>query len=403
MQGLTSFLIILLIIAAILQLDVYFSVLYLLGAVYLISRLWSRRMLNPVSAERSFVPRAFHGERIDVTLHVHNAGRLPVPYLEIREGWPVQLSSPPFYRRVISLGPHERRRFQYTLVGRRRGYYKIGPFVMRAGGVLGIHPTQSSEVGPEPLIVYPQVVSLQHLGLPTRSPLVKLPARSPLFEDPSCIVGVRGYQWGDSPRRIHWTATANVGHLLVKQYRPSISRETLICLDLSREGYAQETRFVAPELAIVAAASIANHIAIRDGLPVGLATEAMDPLLGEPNHFHLSPRAGRGHLISLLEILARVELADAISFPALLHRASVRLSWGATMVVITGRESESLYEGLVHLRRSGFAVALILVQPGRPSPELQARAALLGVPVYRVWREADLQEGVGEPTPNVWR
>jgi uncharacterized protein (DUF58 family) len=403
MKGLTSFLIILLVIAAILQLDVYFSVLYLLGAVYLLSRLWNRRMLEPVSAGRSFVARAFHGEQIKVTLHVRNAGRLPIPYLQIHEGWPVQLASPPFYRRVISLGPRERRRFEYTLVGRRRGYYEIGPITMQGGGLFGIHPVQSIQVGPDPLIVYPQVMPLQQLGLPTRSPLVKLPARSPLFEDPSCVIGVRDYQWGDSPRRIHWTATANVGHLLVKQYRPSIARETLICLDLSRAGYSHETRFVAPELAIVAAASIANHIAIHDGLPVGLATEAMDPLLGKPSRFFLSPRAGRGHLMSLLDILARAELADAISFPAMLRRESVRLSWGATMVVITGQESESLYEGLVHLRRSGFAVALVLVQSGRRSPELQARANLLGVPVYRVWREADLKEGVGEPAANVWR
>jgi uncharacterized protein (DUF58 family) len=403
MKGLASFLIILLVIAAILQLDVYFSVLYLLGAVYLLSRLWNRRMLDPVSAKRSFVERAFHGERIDVALDVHNRGRLPIPYLEIHEGWPVQLSSPPFYRRVISLGPRERRRFEYTLVGRRRGYYEIGPFIMRGGGLFGIHPAQSIQVGPAPLIVYPQVVPLQQLGLPTRSPLVKLPARSPLFEDPSCVIGVRDYQWGDSPRRIHWTATANVGHLLVKQYRPSIARETLICLDLSRRGYSQETRFVAPELAIVVAASIANHITTYDGLAVGLATEATDPLVNEPNHFFLTPRSGRGHLMSLLEILARVQLCDASSFSTLLRHESVRLSWGGTMVVITGRESESLYEGLVHLRRTGFAVALILVQPRRPSPELQARANLLGVPVYRVWREADLREGIGEPMADVWR
>jgi uncharacterized protein (DUF58 family) len=403
MRRLTSFLIVLLVIAAVLQLDVYFSVLYLLGAVYLISRLWNRRMLNPVSAERSFVARAFHGERINVTLQVRNAGRLPIPYLELHEGWPVQLSSPPFYRRVISLGPREQRRYEYTLAGRHRGYYEIGPFTIRGGGLLGIHPAQSIQVAPDPLIVYPRVVPLQQLGLPTRSPLVQLPARSPLFEDPSCTIGVRGYQRGDSPRRIHWTATANAGHLLVKQYRPSIARETLLCLDLSRDGYSQETRFVAPELAIVAAASIANHIVNHDRLSVGLATDAMDPLLGKPDRFFLPPRPGRAHLMSLLEILARVELADTVSFPALLRRASVRLSWGATAVVITGQEGEALYEGVVHLRRCGFAVALVLIQSGRPSPELQARATLLGVPVYRVWDEADLEDGVGEPAASVWR
>lgn len=403
MKGLVGYLIVLLVIAAILQVDVYFAVLYLLGAVYLFSRFWNRRMLDPLAAERDFVPRAFHGEQIQVSLHVINAGRLPIPYLEIHEAWPVQLSTHPFYRRVISLGPRECRRFEYTLIGRYRGYYEIGPLTMCGGGLFGIHPARSIELKSAPLIIYPRIVPLQQLGLPTHSPLVKLPARSPLFEDPSCVVGVRDYQWGDSPRRIHWTATANVGRLLVKQYRPSIARETLICLDLSREGYRQETRFVAPELAIVTAASIANHVAVHEGLPVGLATEALDPLLGGGSRFFLTPRPGRGHLMSLLEVLARVQLDDAIPFPTLVRRESVRLSWGATIVVITGQESESLYEGLVHLRRTGFAVALILVQSGRSSAELVARANLLGVPVYRVWRETDLKEGVGEPLAEVWR
>jgi uncharacterized protein (DUF58 family) len=214
---------------------------------------------------------------------------------------------------------------------------------------------------------------------------------------------VREYQWGDSPRRIHWTATANVGHLLVKQYRPSIARETLICLDLGREGYCQEYRFVAPELAIVTAASIANHIVVRDGLPVGLATEAFDPVVNRLARFFLTPRPGRGHLMSLLEVLARVQVADVTPFPTLLRREGVRLSWGATVVVIAGQESESLYESLVHLRRTGFAVALILVQAGRPAANLEAQVGLLGVPVYRVWREGDLKEGFGERIADAWR
>jgi uncharacterized protein (DUF58 family) len=217
------------------------------------------------------------------------------------------------------------------------------------------------------------------------------------------VIGVRDYQIGDSPRRIHWSATASVGHLLVKQYRPSIARETLICLDLSRAGYRDEARFTAPELAIVTAASIASHIAVQEGLPVGLATEAMDPIAGEMRPFFLPPRAGRGHLMTLLEVLARAQPEEATPFPEVMRRESVRLSWGATVVVITGQEGESLYEGLVHLRRAGFAVALILVQSGKPSAELEARAGLLGVPVQRVWRETDLRAGIGRRTESVWR
>jgi len=107
--------------------------------------------------------------------------------------------------------------------------------------------------------------------------------------------------------------------------------------------------------------------------------------------------------MSLLEVLARVDVAAVIPFAELLRRESVRLSWGATLVVITGRESEPLFDTLVYLRRAGFAVALILIQPGRPSAGLRQRADLMGVAVHRVWREGDLRKGFGDRRGQVWR
>jgi uncharacterized protein (DUF58 family) len=403
MGRLATFLLILSVIAALLRADLFFSILYFLLAVFVLSRLWVRRVLSTLRVRRQFEERAFYGEEISADLTIHNTGWLPIPWLEVHESLPVQLTTPPFHRQVVSLAPRERRCFSYTLNGRQRGYYPVGPLRIRSGGPLGIHPSQTMKLEPSYLIVYPQVFALEHLGLPTRSPLVALPARSPLFEDPSCVVGMRDYQPGDPLRRIHWTATASAGRLLVKQYRPSIARETLICLDMDKAGYEQKHRFTAPELAIIVAASLANHILVRDRLAVGLATEAWDPLLEGKTRFFLPPSPERGHLMNLLEVLARVDVAPAAPVADLLRRERVNLSWGATLVVVTGRETEELYDSVVSLRRAGFAVALILVQPAAPSAELKQRAELLGVQVHRVWRERDLREGVGDPRRELWR
>ncbi len=421
MRRIVPFLLILFVIAALMRVTLFFSILYFFLAIYLLSRLWVDRMLIPLKVQRRFLDRpsqiegrerSFYGEAVRVELTVHNCGRLPIPWLELHESLPVQLVTPPFHRAVVSLAPREQRCFIYQLAGRHRGYYPIGPLKMRSGGILGIHPQRTAEAEPVHLVVYPQIFSLQDLGLPTRSPLVALPARVPLFEDPSCVVGVRDYARGDSPRRIHWTATAGAGRLLVKQYRPSIARETLICLDLDTGGYGTDNRFTGPELAIIVAASVANHIAVRDKLPVGLATEGLDPLKTEgdlplqknaPSPLFMPPRSGRGHLMNLLEVLARVQATPACPFPELLRRESVRLPWGATLVIVAGQESEPLFDALVYLRRAGFAVALILVQPGRPSEALRDRAALMGVAVHRVWREVDLQKGFGSSRENLWQ
>jgi uncharacterized protein (DUF58 family) len=391
MRNFVPFLLILFVIAALLRVDFFFTIVYLFFAVYLLSRLWTRRMVDRLRVQRRFTDRAFPGDRVTVDLTVHNAGWLPIPWLEVHESLRVELTAPPFYREVVSLGPRERWHFHYTLYCRRRGYYPVGPLTMQTGDLLGIVPPSQAQAAPDHVIVYPRVVPLQQLGLPTRSPLVALPARSPLFEDPARVMGVRGYQRGDSPRRIHWTATASAGRLLVKQYQPSIARETLICLDLDKEDYERRQQYTATELAIVVAASIANHIIVREGLPVGLSTEAWDPLLDDQARFFLPPRPERAHLMSLLEVLARLQVTSATTFVDLLRGESVNLPWGATLVVITGRESEALFNTLVYLRRTGFAVALILIQPAHPSAELQKRGDLLGVPIHRIWRERDLE------------
>jgi uncharacterized protein (DUF58 family) len=391
MRRFLPFLLVLFIIAAVLRVTIIFTIFYLFLALALMTRFWLNQGAERLAVRRRFVNRAHFGDRVNVELMVTNTSWLPVPWLGLHESLPVDLFSPPFTGRVVSLSPRARWRTEYTLVCRKRGYYPIGPLRIDTGDLLGIDHGSTRHVPVEHLMVYPQILPLGQLGLPTRSPLVALPARAPLFEDPARVTGVRDYQRGDSPRRIHWTATASAGRLLVKQYQPAIARETSICLDLDWENYDERQRYNATELSIVVAASVANHIVLREQLPVGLITETHDAALDDQVRYFLPPRSERTHLMRLLEILACAQVAHGTSFPEFLRRESVRLTWGATLLVITGRESAELFDTLLYLRRAGFAVALVLVQPGQASEELRRRAEFLKLPVHRVWREGDLE------------
>lgn len=392
MLDFVSFLLVLFLIAIFLRVDFFFTVIYFLAATYLLSRIWLQRTMKNLAVQRHFVDRAFTGDEVKVDLTVRNGGWLPVPWMEVSESLPVQLRAMSFRSRVISLGSHEPWTFSYTLSCRRRGYYQVGPMTVQTGDLLGIQGRVLARVEPARMTVYPRVVALSQLGIPTRSPMVALAARSPLFEDASRIMGVRDYRRGDSPRRIHWSSTARANRLVVKQYQPAIARETLICLNLDEDDYDSRRRFYATELAIVVAASIASHVILKERLPVGLVTEAVDPLFDERRRIALAPRAERGHLMAnLLETLARVQPTTAAPLTDLLRRETVHLSWGATVVVITGQESEELLNTLIYLQRSGYAVSLVLVQPALASAELRERSALISVPVHRVWEERDLE------------
>jgi uncharacterized protein (DUF58 family) len=228
--------------------------------------------------------------------------------------------------------------------------------------------------------------------LPTYSPQVILPTPIPLFRDSTRVIGVKNYISGDNPRHIHWPATAATGRLLVKQFQTAIAREATLFLNLTLADYGRPGQAgVAIELAIVVAASLANHIIMLEELPVGLITTAHDPLTGQTQQFRLSPSKGQAHLMQVLEVLARVEGLDEAGFLTHLRQEAVHLAWGATVVIITSTESDELLKTLLLLKRSGFQVTLVLVQPAAYSYTDEALSQGLGIPIFKIRREQDIE------------
>lgn len=388
------FIFILFILAALLRLDFFFTLVYFFVGVYVLSLFWSRRVLSRLQASRSLPERAFWGDRITVTLKLHNRSHLPIPWLLLHEVFPIVLSSPSFFRQVTTLPGRASHTITYVLTARQRGYYQIGPLNLHSGDLLGLRGEMSRHLDPNHLIVYPKIVPIARLPLPTHSPQVILPTSIPLFEDPARPTGVRNYVVGDNPRFIHWPATAATGQLLVKQFQPAIARDNAIFLNLCRPDYAQAGYpDPAMELAITTAASLANHMAIHEGLPVGLSTTAFDPLAGHVQSFSLPPRKGRGHLMQILEVLARVQITEAEThFLEGVRQEAVNLAWGTTIMVITGCLSEGLAQTLLLLKRSGFQVTLVLVDPVRAMRQTREEPMQdLNLPVFKIRREQDIE------------
>lgn len=378
-------------LALLLGVDILLTVAYLVAGVFLLSRWWFRRVLVRLEVERELVERAFPGDEITVQLHLRNPSALPVPWVELHESLPTALAMPPSHREVVSLAPGEERTVTYELRPSRRGYFPIGALDVRAGDVLGLADHEMVAVPAGRLIVYPQIVPLDRLGLPARAPLAAQPTSTPLFRDPSRITGVRPYEPGDAEREIHWTASAAAGELLIKQHEPRVARDTLICLDLDQASYPVGRRHTAAELAVVVAASLAHHIIVREGQAVGLLTEASDPLEGRRRRLHVPDGARRSHLMAILEVLARVQVTRATPVARLLRESVVDLPWGATIAVVTGRADEELLDTLYRLRRTGFAVALLVAGPDEPDRRVMDRARALGVDAHAVARPRDLE------------
>jgi uncharacterized protein (DUF58 family) len=398
MGALVLFFVVLLAVAFFTRLDLFFYLFYALAGIYLLGRGWAKRSLAAVVLARKHEQRVFLGETFPVEVEIYNSSLLPVLWMRLYDSVPANLGAGSAFRHILSLLPHERLKLAYNLTGKRRGYYPIGPMVTQGGDLLGTATYEHRYLHDDFVIVYPKIVTLRNLGFSSHSPFGTLPGRERLFEDPSRILGVRDYQSGDSLRKMDWKTSARLNSLQIRRYEPAIALETAVFLNLAAVDYVLERRREATELGIVVAASLAVHLG-KQRQAVGLVSNGRDPLAESAGTVPSLPlRKGREHVMNVLDLLARIEVASEedhpIPFLELVSRKSLRLPWGSTAVLVTAKEVDGLMRALLALRRRGLLVLLVLTCPHREFESTAQRAEQIGVQTVRVWTEKDL---------DVWR
>ncbi len=389
-RHLVPFFVVLILIAVLLRLDFAFYVAYVLGGLWLLARLGYRHSLERLRWERRCPRHAFLGDRPVVEMTVYNPGRLPLPWLRLADTVPTSLFGTAEARHVTALGGRQSYRFRYRLDCRRRGYYTLGPLQIEGGDPLGLLDMERQGQDVTSLTVYPRIIPLGGCDLDSRQPLVGLPARQHLFEDPARLTGVRPYRRGDSIRRIHWKLSAHVGDLQVKKVEPAIGLASVILLNLNRDEFHPRTWNGVSEWGITLAASLAYALG-QAGQAVGLLVHGLDPLCNGQPPLPLPPRAGNAHLMQVLETLARVVPAPLTSFAAWLPATTTALPWGVNLLVISPHADETLLATLHQQHRRGFTVVLFATEPYQQFTVVQGRAHRLGLSAYNLAREDELQ------------
>jgi uncharacterized repeat protein (TIGR01451 family) len=358
-----------------------------LVALYAVDLLWIRANASALRVRRRFPSRAYTDETIVLETSVQNTGVVPVLGATLTDIIPQEFAADRPPPAAISLAPFASGWLRRSLRCTKRGYYRIGPLSLSAVDPLGLSRGSVVAVEPNPLIVYPRVVPLRRLSLPAPAALAVLPSRRRLVEDTSRLTGIRPYVPTDSLRRVHWTATARTGSLMVKEFAFGESRSTMLCLDLCMSHYVPRDRADATELGIVVAASLASHAVTRDRLDVGLHVDGRDPLLGDGATCRVAPTSDRRTLMTILELLARVQVTGGDSFTATLWNEARRLPWGSTVVAITGSETAGMREACLDVQRAGLLVSVIVVSRDAV-PVMSAT-----VPLRRIWTTGDIASG----------
>lgn len=374
-------------------------VLFLTG---LVLRLWWDHALDKVSYQRAFASnRAFLGDTVPFELTVENAKPMPITRLVVVEeaGSRVEITGHKLQRSmelgfagtlfptVFSLGMYERVTQRFTMECGYRGWHRLGPVRLEAHDPFGMVSRHQRMSTAEGVLVYPRMVPMTQLVVPARQPLGDMKPATPLVEDPMRISGVRPYVPGDSPKRIHWRASARTGELQTRVFEPSASPMAAIFLDtitFSHLWEGQNSNRL--ELLIVVAASISRQM-LEGRHQVGLYANA--PVPGVSRNVRISPGRRPGQLTRILENLAQIAPMHGEGIGKMIADEIVRLPWGASVVLITSQLSPNMQKSLLRTSRASGArrFIAIVVDDERPEllPEFRRKFAVYFLGTKEAW------------------
>ena len=337
-----------------------------------LARLWNKYSLHRVEYHRRLSSnRVFFGEEVRMEVEVSNRKPLPLPWLQADDEIPKEVTllkgtvsadyslTHQLLSNLFSINWYHKVKRHYTMQCPQRGYFTFGPTKISSGDVFGFYTRYQEIDTHDYLIVYPKMVPLEKLGIPSRQPLGEIRTRNHIFQDPVLTMGIREYQYGDSLKSIHWKSTARTGRLQTKIFESTTTIDMGIFLDVRTvqppyQGVITEKL----ELAIVVAASMASD-ALSKKYRVGLYVNQNNP--DSPELIRLPPNRQPEQLKHILEALATINPMYTTPIEEVVVQESRNLPWGSTMVLITAAPTEAILSALFRMKRVGRKVVLITI------------------------------------------
>jgi len=352
---------------------------------------WSR---STVASRRSGDHEVKLGSRLPIEVTLTNRSRIPVLWLLVEDLLPrwATFFEPPTLQvegnrvQVMLLRAGETRTLSYEIKCNRRGYFQIGPTVMETGDLMGMYRRYRVGTQPQYVTVLPNIVALSTYEIGSRRPIGEIRMRDNIMDDPTRLRGIRQWQPGDPMRSVHWAATARTGSLHSKIYEPSSIVGATLILDLHTSSNPERHEPVRCDLAITAAASIANSLHDANE-PIGLASNGRDAadrirlegwvgdhrVRGEAKtaasmaseNERLRPviaAPGRGpvHFKDIVRTLARLERSDGLTLSQLLVECESQISADTTLLILLQQCTPESMGAMIDMQRRGRAVAVII-------------------------------------------
>lgn len=209
---------------------VWVVLLWMVGGAAALGWVWMRELARRVTVERSLrYGWAQVGDRLEERFVLSNKGWLPLLWAEI-----VDASDLPGYSaaRAVSCDGHSVVRWTTDAECERRGVFHLGPWSLRASDPFGFFVLTLSFDDVHPIAVYPPLVRLPQIDLPTGYAAGRVRARRRLPATSGDVSQTRLYHPQDPRHLIHWPSTARHGELMVRDLQSEVAGDLWIVLDL---------------------------------------------------------------------------------------------------------------------------------------------------------------------------
>ena len=243
----------------------------------------------------------------------------------------------------------------------RWGLRRLGPATCAVSGPFGAHVWEPGpvHVAPVPTVPLPEAFSARSPA-PDPDGLVGR-SRSRHHGDGSELADVRAFRFGDRLRRIHWPVSVRTGELHVTTTYADEDSEILLLVDAMQDlgrstGFEGEGSSL--DNGVRAAAAVAEHY-LRAGDRVGLQ------VLGAHQSPRLAPGLGTNQLRRILDVLARVRVADGgvVDEKRLRGQLLHPVSAGTLVVFLTPAVSVQVLAHAAQLARRGTSTIVVDTLP----------------------------------------
>ncbi|RXJ02793.1 DUF58 domain-containing protein [Anaerobacillus alkaliphilus] len=333
--------------------------------------------LTKVNYTRYFNKEAvFPGELFELVDEVSNRKLLPLPWLRLeskvssnlqftkKQDQLVVEDSEEYHRTLFSLSPFEKVTRRHMVACRKRGYYQLKTVSLTLGDIVGFNEKAEAIDAKATIIVYPELVEIEEIPLPSHSWLGDLLVKRWIIQDPFVTAGVRQYTYGDPLNSVNWNATARTGQLQVSKRDFTADHHLMIYLNFD-ETEDIWMPILNPELietGISYAASIAT-LTLSRGIRTGFGCNSY--LVDQANSdikqaIRIEPHHSTDQLTYLYENMAKLAMDRSMNFPRFLKEEAENL-YNTDILMISAIMSPAIEEVIKQIETQGSKVEVLLL------------------------------------------